>query len=451
MEPRKANVSEIIDNAALGNFQIGICVLCCLCLIMDGFDVQAIGYVAPAIIQDWKIPSAALGPVFGAAPLGILVGSLLFSVLADKIGRRPVLIGLTILFAGLTLLTARARSVPELLIVRFVAGMGLGGIQPNGMALMGEYSPKRMRILLMMIVSNGFNIGAAFGGFVSAWLIPAFGWRSVFYFGGIVPLGIAALMYFLLPESLQFLVLRGAQVDKVRRWLARIAPGAPIQSSTQFLVREEKREGLRFLQLFQEGRGTATVLLWVINFMNLLNVFLLASWLPTVVKAAGYSTSTAVLVGTTLQVGALIGTVVLGWLIEKLGFVRVLGTCFVVACVNVALIGKPGLSLFLLFAVVFIAGWCITGAQPGVNALSATYYPTNLRSTGIGWGLGIGRIGAIVGPVLAGEMIRLKWSGQELFLAAAVPALISAMVVFSLRWVIKPRAATDAKAEVMAH
>jgi AAHS family 4-hydroxybenzoate transporter-like MFS transporter len=250
--------------------------------------------------------------------------------------------------------------------------MGLGGIQPNGMALMGEYSPRAVRILLMMIVSNGFNIGAAFGGFVSAWLIPSFGWRSVFYFGGIVPLAIAVLMYFLLPESLQFLVLRGTARAKVQKWLQRVAPQARVDEGSQFVVREEKRTGMRFLQLFQQGRAAATVLLWVINFMNLLNVFLLASWLPTVVRAAGYSTSTAILVGTTLQVGALIGTVVLGWLIERLGFIRVLSACFVIACINVALIGKPGLPLFLLYTVVFVAGWCISGAQPGINALSAT-------------------------------------------------------------------------------
>ena len=185
-------------------------------------------------------------------------------MLADKMGRRPILIGLTVLFAALTLLTARASSIPELLVIRFIAGMGLGGIQPNGMALMGEYSPRTVRILLMMIVSNGFNIGAAFGGFVSAWLIPSFGWRSVFYFGGVVPLAIAALMFFLLPESLQFLVLKGTQASNVRKWLKRIAPEAPINTSTQFVVREEKREGIRFLQLFQEGCATATVLLWVI-------------------------------------------------------------------------------------------------------------------------------------------------------------------------------------------
>lgn len=448
--PGKINVSEVIDNAVLGSFQTGLCILCCLCLIMDGFDVQAIGYVAPAIIQDWKIPGAALGPVFGAAPLGILVGSLAFSMLADKLGRRPVLIALTVLFAALTLLTGRANSIPELLIIRFIAGMGLGGIQPNGMALVGEYSPRSVRILLMMVVSNGFNIGAAFGGFVSAWLIPSFGWRSVFYFGGVLPLILAVVMFFLLPESLQFLVLHGKNPGAIVKWLKHVAPDVPIARNAQFTVREERRDGVPFLQLFQEGRAATTLLLWVINFLNLLNVFLLASWLPTVVRAAGYSTSTAVLVGTTLQVGALIGTVVLGWLIERRGFIPVLTTCFVVACINVALIGKSGLSLFLLFVVVFVAGWCITGAQPGVNALSATYYPTNLRSTGIGWGLGIGRIGAIAGPVLAGELIRLKWSNQALFLTAAAPALISALVVLSLRWTIKPQVQAPVTSKVMA-
>lgn len=168
-------------------------------------------------------------------------------------------------------------------------------------------------------------------------------------------------------------------------------------------------------------------------------------------RSAGYSTSIAVLVGTTLQVGAVIGTVVLGWLIGRFGFVPVLTTCFLVACVNIALIGQPGLSLALLFIVVFIAGWCITGAQPGVNALAGVYYPTHLRSTGIGWGLGIGRIGAIVGPVMAGELIRLKWPTQHLFFAAALPALLSAMFVFSLRWAIRWQAAPKTKNEVMAH
>jgi AAHS family 4-hydroxybenzoate transporter-like MFS transporter len=447
----KVNVSEIIDNSKLGGFQIGLCALCALCLIMDGFDVQSMGYVAPAIIQDWHIPSSALGPVFGAAPFGILVGSLLFSLIADKIGRRPVLIALTLFFALATILTARANSVNELLLIRFIAGMGLGGIQPNGMALMGEYSPRKVRITMMMIVSNGFTAGAAAGGFISAWLIPAFGWRAVFYFGGAVPLLIAALMLFQLPESLQFMVLKGKAREKIIKWLRRVDPAVEVNSVTEFVVPEEKKEGVLFVHLFRNGRAAATILLWIVNFMNLINLFFLSSWLPTVVRSAGYPTRVAVLVGTTLQVGGTIGTFGLAWLIERRGFIPVLGGSFLLACLAVAFIGQPALTLTMLFIVVFVAGWCVVGGQPGVNALAATYYPTYLRSTGIGWGLGIGRIGAIVGPVVAGQLIGLKWSSQQLFYAAAVPALISALVMFSLRWVIKPEATTSAKDAVLVH
>jgi AAHS family 4-hydroxybenzoate transporter-like MFS transporter len=447
----KVNVSEIIDNSKLGGFQIGLCALCALCLIMDGFDVQSMGYVAPAIIQDWHIPSSALGPVFGAAPFGILVGSLLFSLIADKIGRRPVLIALTLFFALATILTARANSVNELLLIRFIAGMGLGGIQPNGMALMGEYSPRKVRITMMMIVSNGFTAGAAAGGFISAWLIPAFGWRAVFYFGGAVPLLIAALMLFQLPESLQFMVLKGKAREKIIKWLRRVDPAVEVNSVTEFVVPEEKKEGVLFVHLFRNGRAAATILLWIVNFMNLINLFFLSSWLPTVVRSAGYPTRVAVLVGTTLQVGGTIGTFGLAWLIARRGFIPVLGGSFLLACLAVAFIGQPALTLTMLFIVVFVAGWCVVGGQPGVNALAATYYPTYLRSTGIGWGLGIGRIGAIVGPVVAGQLIGLKWSSQQLFYAAAVPALISALVMFSLRWVIKPEATTSAKDAVLVH
>jgi AAHS family 4-hydroxybenzoate transporter-like MFS transporter len=205
------------------------------------------------------------------------------------------------------------------------------------------------------------------------------------------------------------------------------------------------------VHLFRNGRAAATILLWIVNFMNLINLFFLSSWLPTVVRSAGYPTRVAVLVGTTLQVGGTIGTFGLAWLIERRGFIPVLGGSFLLACLAVAFIGQPALTLTMLFIVVFVAGWCVVGGQPGVNALAATYYPTYLRSTGIGWGLGIGRIGAIVGPVVAGQLIGLKWSSQQLFYAAAVPALISALVMFSLRWVIKPEATTSAKDAVLVH
>jgi AAHS family 4-hydroxybenzoate transporter-like MFS transporter len=434
---RKVDISEVVDNSRIGSLQVGIFGMCLLCLIMDGFDVQALGYVAPAIIEDWKIPNAALGPVFGAANFGVLIGALVFSMLADKIGRRPVLIAATLFFSVMTLLTAGASSVEELLALRFIAGIGLGCIMPNATALIGEYSPRRLRITLMMGITVGFTAGAAIGGFVAAWLIPAFGWRSVFYFGGVVPLVIALAMLLWLPESLQFMVLRGKNRENVGKWLQRIDPTVPAGGTAEYVVDEENQQGVPVKHLFREGRSLVTILLWVVNFMNLLNLYSLASWLPTVVRDAGHSTSTAVLVGTVLQVGGTIGTFGLAWFIARRGFISALTTSFAVACVSIALIGQPGLSLVLLFVVVFVAGWCVVGGQPGINALAATYYPTYLRSTGIGWGLGIGRIGAIVGPVLGGEFMRLKWSTQDLFFAAAIPALISAVVMFSLRWLMK--------------
>jgi MFS transporter, AAHS family, 4-hydroxybenzoate transporter len=445
--PVKINISDLVDNSRFGAFQLGILILCGLCLIMDGFDLQAMGYVAPALLQDWKIPKPELGPVFGAALLGVLVGSLLLSMLADRIGRRPVLIGATLFFAAVTLMTAQVSSLRELLALRFIAGIGLGGIMPNAMALVGEYSSRRTRVALMMIVLNGFTTGAALGGFISAWLIPAFGWRSVFKFGGAVPLAIAALMFFALPESLQFLALRGRDHDQIGKWLKRIDP-AFAAGPAEYLVREEKRKGVPVVQLFHDGRATGTVLLWTTNFMNLLNLYFLASWLPTVVKEAGFSTSKAVIAGAMLQVGGTVGAFGLGWVIARLGFSAVLTSCFAVASASIALIGQPSLSLALLFLVVFVAGLGVVGGQCGVNALAATYYPTDLRSTGIGSGLGVGRIGAIVGPVLAGELMSLQWSSYKLFMAAAVPALISALMMFAMRWVMEPEPLDDVEREV---
>ena len=449
-KPGKIDVSALVDNSKFGAYQVGIFILCGLCLMIDGFDVQAMGYVAPALIRDWNIANSALGPVFSAAFLGVLVGSLLFSMLADKVGRRPVLIGGTLFFAILTFLTARANSMTELLVIRFIAGMGLGSIMPNAVALIGEFSPKRSRVATMMIVANGFNVGAAFGGFLAAWLIPNFGWRSVFYFGGAVPLVIAVLMFFMLPESLQFLVLQGKKLHKVARWLKRIDPAVAPSPGTQYVVREEKKGGVPFVHLFYEGRALVTILLWTVFFLNLLNLFLLASWLPTVVSAAGYVTSTAVLVGTTLQVGGMLASFVMAAFIRRLGIIPVLIAGFVIGCVSIALIGQVAASLGLLFLVVFLAGWGVVGNQGTLNALAATYYPTYLRSTGVGWCLGIGRVGAIVGPLFAGELMRRNWANQQLFLAAASLALIATAVMVSLRWMIKPGKTVPTASEVAA-
>jgi len=319
--PTKINVSEIVDNSELGAFHWGLIVLSSLCLIMDGFDVQAMGYVAPVLIREWGIPNSALGPVFSAALVGVLFGSLGCSMLADRFGRRPLLIAGCLYFSVLTLATAQAQTIHQMLAIRFMAGLGLGGMMPNSMALVGEYSPKKSRVVIMMIISTGFTAGAALGGFVAAWLIPAFGWRAVFYFGGIIPLAIAAIMFRNLPESLQFLVLRGKSKETVRRWLVRMDPQAAPRRNRRIHSARGKTGGCSAAHLFRDGRGSTTVLLWVVNFMNLLNLYFLSSWIPTVVRDAGYTTRTAVLAGTMVQIGGTIGPFVTGWFITRYGFV----------------------------------------------------------------------------------------------------------------------------------
>jgi AAHS family 4-hydroxybenzoate transporter-like MFS transporter len=431
---KAVDIPALIDANKVSRFQLWILVLVGFTVVIDGFDVQAMGYVAPAIIKEWGVGKAELGPVFGAGLFGMLVGSLSLSVLADKIGRRPVLVWASVFFALCMLVTAHVTTIAELQILRFIAGMGLGAIMPNAMALAGEFSPKRNRVTLMMLVSCGFTVGAVLGGLLSAWMIPAFGWQSVFYLGGAIPLVLGVLMYFLMPESMQFLVVRGRKLDQVADSLRRIDPSVRVDRDTRYVVHEAPQGGAPVAQLFREGRAKATLLMWVVNFMNLLNLYFLSNWLPTIATGAGLSTQTAVLLGTALQAGGVAGTVLMGPAIDRIGFFKVLVPAFLLAALTIAAIGQPGVALPMLFLVVTVTGFCIIGGQPAVNALAATYYPTAERSTGVGWSLGIGRIGSIVGPVLAGELIRRNWSNSDIFMAMAVPTVISALmlVLFAL-------------------
>jgi len=380
---------------------IGLAILSGLCLIVDGYDVQAMGYVGPAIVQDWRIHASQLGPVFGAGLFGVLIGSLLLSTAADRFGRRRVLLLSTLLSGVFTLATATAGSMNALLAMRFIAGVGFGGVFPNVVALMGEHSPARLRSSVMMFVACGFTAGAALGGFLASALIPAFGWRSVFYVGGGAPLLLFGVLLFVLPESLHLESRRIPVVD-----------------------------------LLTCGRAWSTVLLWTINFMNLLDLYFLSSWLPTIAKSAGQTTASSILTGATLQLGGIVGTIVIAGLVQKLGFVPVLATCFAMASLNIAVIGWPTAPPLVVFGAVFVAGLCVVGGQIATIALAGSFYPAYLRSTGIGWGLGIGRIGAILGPVWAGRLIRLHWPPRALFITAAVPMLLSAVAIV-ISWFLK--------------
>ncbi|SIT51185.1 4-hydroxybenzoate transporter PcaK [Paraburkholderia piptadeniae] len=423
------DIPAFIDANPVSRFQIRILILIGLTVVIDGFDVQSMGFVAPAIIQAWGLNKAAFGPVFGAGLLGMLLASLALSVVADKVGRRPVLIVATLAFALCMLATSQVKTITELLSIRFITGLGLGAIMPNAMALAGEFSPKRNRVTLMMWVSCGFTVGAVLGGLVSAALIPLWGWQSVFIVGGIVPLALATLMFFCIPESMLFTAVRGVRVDRLADTLRRIDPSLALTPDTRFVVPETRQDKAPVVELFRAGRAKTTLLLWVVNFMNLLDLYFLSNWLSTIARSAGLSTSTAVLVGTALQLGGVIGTIAMGPIIDRIGFFKVLVPAFLLAAVTIATIGQPGLPLALLFAVVSVTGLSIIGGQPAVNALAATYYPTSLRSTGVGWSLGVGRIGSIVGPVIGGELIRMNWNNTGLFIAVAVPAVVSALML----------------------
>jgi AAHS family 4-hydroxybenzoate transporter-like MFS transporter len=444
----EVNVSAVIDAGSLNRYQIGVFCLCGLFLIMDGFDVQSMGYVAPALITDWKIPREALTPIFMSGLVGLFLGSMLFGMVGDRIGRRRVLLGATVAFSVFTLLSGRAESFNELLVIRFFAGLGLGAILPNATALIGEFSPKRMRIATMMFVTNGFTVGAALGGFLAAWLIPQYGWRFVWYVGGLVPLLLLVPMYLWLPESLQFLALRRNDTREIGKWLKRIDPSASIDDSTRFVVPEARAPGVPIAHLFADRRAVATSLIWIANFMNIVNAYFVASWLPTVVRDMGYSTSIGVMAGATVQAGGVIGTLAIAGLVARVGFAPMLVGCFAVETIAIALIGQPGLSLALLFVVSFLTGWGIFAGQPALNSLSATYYPTDLRSSGIGAALGIGRCGAIIGPWIGGAMLGAQWSNESVFYAAAVPAAIATLSSAFLTRAVN--GAAEPKAPVLA-
>jgi AAHS family 4-hydroxybenzoate transporter-like MFS transporter len=435
MEPimNTIDVGEVLDNSRLSRLQLLVLVMCGLCMIIDGFDVQAMGYVAPAVIQQWGINKSDLGPVFGAGLIGMALGAPLAGILADRFGRRLILIiALVGLSAGMAA-TATADSVRDLLVLRFLAGFCMGAIVPNAMAMAGEFSPARVRVTLMMLTSCGFVVGGALGGTLAVMMIEPLGWQSVFLVGAVAPLLLAIFMLILMPESIQFLVIRQRKLSRVKEWLRRI--DSTLSLDDAHLQVRDARLGMRssMLDLVRDSRGLGTAMLWIILFMNLLGAYFLASWLPVIMRDAGHDTSSAVLAGTLLWTGGIVGNLVLGWFVDRRGFGPVIVCMFAVAAMAIAALGQVATSMVSACVVIVIAGFCVLGGQSALNALATVFYPAQMRSTGAGWALGIGRLGSIFGPVIGGELMRLGWSPQSMLLAAAIPALL-AMVASLLFW-----------------
>ena len=425
------DVAEFIDAQPVGGFQLRLLLTCAAVLFLDGFDTTAIGYVAPSLAAEWHLTKGALGPVFSAGLFGLMIGALLFGPLADRIGRRKIIIFSTLAFGIGTLATAFVQDVNTLLAIRFLTGLGLGGAMPNTIALTSEFSPHRRRATMVMVMFCGFSVGAALGGFLAAGLIPHFGWRSVFIVGGAAPLLLAPILALKLPESVRFLALTGRANDRVAQLLALINPKAAFAPATRFVVHEPKLVGIPVLHLFRDGRTLATLLLWVVFFMSLLDLYFMSNWLPTVLNDLGASVSEAAAIGSMLQVGGVVGTVALGNIIDRFSF-RALALLYFVAVFAVGAIGQLGHSAVFVTIAIFVAGFCIVGGQIAANALAAGFYPTSVRASGVGWALGIGRVGSIVGPLVGGALMTLKWSTGAVFMAAAAAAMCAALASFSL-------------------
>jgi MFS transporter, AAHS family, 4-hydroxybenzoate transporter len=430
------DISETIDRLPVGSFQIRVLLICAAVLFVDGFDTQAIGYVAPAVAAEWKLARGALGPVFSAGLFGLMIGAIVFGTIADRIGRKRIIVTSTIAFGIGSLLTMLAQDPTWLMVLRFLTGLGLGGAMPNAVALTSELSPIGRRATLVMMMFAGFSIGAALGGLLAAALIPAFGWRSVFLVGGLVPLVLAPLLGVVLPESIRYLALVGGRDRDVAGLLRQVAPDQGVPADAHFVVREPKLSGLPVAHLFAEQRSRVTLLLWSVFFMSLLDLYLLANWLPTVLNDLGTSVSAAAVIGAMLQVGGVVGTFALGRFIDRFSF-RALALTYLCAAAAIAAIGLTSHSIPLVTSAIFAAGFCIVGGQIAANALTATYYPTAIRSTGMGWALGIGRVGSIVGPLVGGAMLAARAGVDTLFAVAAIPALVAAVAALALVWVAR--------------
>jgi MFS transporter, AAHS family, 4-hydroxybenzoate transporter len=427
------DVPSWIDRQKVSPLQIAIACVCGAAVMLDGFDAQIIGFVAPTLIEEFKIAPAALATTFSAGLFGILAGCLVLAPLADWVGRRWIIIVSVAIFAVATLLTARIETLQELTILRFITGIGLGACMPNALALTSEYAPARLRGTLTAWMFTGFSLGALIGGLLAAQLIPYVGWRPLFVAGGVLPLVLVIIMIVFLPESVRHLTAKGAPSKRIAAILNRIHPDPSVTPTTPFLINEERRSGFTVAHLFNDGRAVGTITLWAMFFLMLLNLFLLASWTPTVLAAAGLPRETAVFIGAMQQAGSVIATIVLGPLFDRIGFYRSLVPLLVASAGGVLLMGAAGVALSVTVIAAMFAGAGVMGGQVAMAVLAGAFYPTYIRATGVGWCFGIGRVGAIVGPLVGGWMVANQWTPREIFMVAAVPPVVVALLLLFMR------------------
>jgi AAHS family 4-hydroxybenzoate transporter-like MFS transporter len=421
-------VSHFLDERGLGPFQIKLIIWSALLAMIDGYDIGAIAFAAPHLIQEWHVPPKALGLVLSASNIGVLFGSQIFGWIGDRYGRKTALILANLLFGIFTFIAAWSTDLPQLSWLRFVAGLGIGGVIPNLVSINAESAPRNLRATLAIIAAGLVPLGGALAGFVSAALVPAYGWQILFLIGGVAPVVLALAAMMGLPESIKFMAIHESQRGKMEALLADIRPGFKVPPNARFVIEDEKQSPSNPIYLFGNGLAAITPLTWLMFACNLMGYFFLISWTPTLIGAAHVPPATAALAGAALQVGGTVGALMLCWWLQRARFLAIV-ILFVIAIPVVGSIGYAGLtSTTALLTATFFAGFLVLGIQSGINVVGALIYPTSLRANGSGWQLGIGRLGAIAGPFLGALFVGLPI--EELYMWSAIPFAVGAAVTF---------------------
>ena len=425
-DQRSVDVQSFLNDHKFSGFQWAIFGLCFVIVLLDGFDTAAIGFIAPSLVKEWGVTKPALGPVLSAALFGLAAGALSSGPLADSLGRKKLLVTSVMVFGIACLASSFAQSLDQLTALRFFTGLGLGAAMPNAVTLMSEYCPDRLRATLTNAMFCGFPLGAAFGGFLAAWMIPNFGWRSVLALGGLAPLVLALAMLFALPESVRFMVARAWPLDKIRATLARISATASAAASFSLTENRPATSGKRGIALVLSGEyALGSVMLWLAYFMGLVIFYALINWMPILFKDAGLEPRTATLIAALFPLGGC-GAVLFGWLMDRFNGNKIIAAGYAVTAVLIWLIGQAAGNVGSLVLVVFLGGAFMNTAQSSLPALAAAFYPTEGRATGVSWMLGFGRFGGIAGTFVVGELTRRHFSIAEIFTVVAVPGLVAA-------------------------
>ena len=453
MSTNKVNINTLIDEAKFTPFHWGVLIWCLLIIIFDGYDLVIYGVALPLLMQEWALSAVQAGMLASTALFGMMFGAMSFGTLSDKLGRKKTIMICVAIFSGFTFIGAFATSPVEFGILRFLAGLGIGGVMPNVVALMTEYAPKRIRSTLVALMFSGYAIGGMTSALLGAWLVPQFGWKIMFLLAG-TPLLFLPILWKYLPESLMYLTNK-QQTAEAQNIIQKISPTQVIGSDTQFVLNEvQKGDEAPLKALFQQGRTFSTFMFWLAFFMCLLMVYALGSWLPKLMIQAGYSLGASMIFLFALNIGGMIGAVGGGYLADRFHIKKVLTIMFLCGAASLILLGYNS-PQFVLYSLIAVAGAATIGSQILLYTFVAQYYPSTVRSTGMGWASGIGRIGAIVGPVLTGALLTMNLPHQMNFFAIAIPGLIAALAIFlvNLRMSVEgqalatPEIRTDSLAE----